>query len=112
MEAAVEELFDFMSFEGDGLQVSFVVVVEERQGLSRVCRGRETKETLKGGDKNSYCFCLLLSDCINEQCRFVNIGDKALHLCSACRLYTENQDSFYDYQSVNLIRRHPDLYGY
>lgn len=38
MEAAVEEFFDFWPFEGDRLELSFVVVVEERQSLSSVCR--------------------------------------------------------------------------
>lgn len=37
MEAAVEEFFDFWPFEGDRLELSFVVVVEERQSLSSVC---------------------------------------------------------------------------
>lgn len=35
----MEDLFDFISLKGDGLEVSFVVIVEERQGLARVCGG-------------------------------------------------------------------------
>lgn len=37
VEAAMEDFFYFISFKGDGLEVSFVIVVEERQGFSRVC---------------------------------------------------------------------------
>lgn len=33
----MEDFFYFSSFKGDSLKVSFVVVVEERQGLSGVC---------------------------------------------------------------------------
>lgn len=33
VEAAVEDLFYFGSFKSDGLEVSFVVIVEERQGI-------------------------------------------------------------------------------
>lgn len=38
METAVEEFFDFWPFEGDCLELSFVVVVEERKSLSSICR--------------------------------------------------------------------------
>lgn len=41
VEAAMEDSFDFSSFKGDGLEVSFVVIIEKRQGLSRVCGGTE-----------------------------------------------------------------------
>lgn len=41
VEAAMEEFFYFSSFKSDGLEVSFVVVIEECQGLSRVCQGTE-----------------------------------------------------------------------
>lgn len=37
MEVAVEEFFDFWPFEGDRLELSFVVVVEERQSLPSIC---------------------------------------------------------------------------
>lgn len=33
----MKDFFDYASFECDCLEVSFVVVVEERQGFSRVC---------------------------------------------------------------------------
>lgn len=48
VEAAVKDLFDYVSFECDCLEFSFVVTVEERQGFSRVCGGG----VLGGG----YCF--------------------------------------------------------
>ncbi len=35
----MEDFFDFISLKGDGLEVSFVVIVEERQSLARVCWG-------------------------------------------------------------------------
>lgn len=38
MEAAIEEFLDFRPFEGDRLKLSFVVVVEEGQSLSSICR--------------------------------------------------------------------------
>lgn len=38
MEAAVEQFLDFRSFEGDSLELSFVVVVEERQSFSSIWR--------------------------------------------------------------------------
>lgn len=44
MEAAMEDLFDFCSFKCNSLEVSFVVIVEERQGLSRVCRGTDGRK--------------------------------------------------------------------
>lgn len=37
----MEELVYLWSFKGDSLEVSFVVVIEERQCLSRVCKQRE-----------------------------------------------------------------------
>lgn len=40
VEAAVEYFFDFISFKGDSLEVCFVIVVEERQGFSRICESR------------------------------------------------------------------------
>lgn len=40
VEAAVEYFFDFISFKGDGLEVSFVIAVEKRQGSSRICESR------------------------------------------------------------------------
>lgn len=36
VEAAVEEFLDVGSFEGDGLELSLVVVVEERQSFSSI----------------------------------------------------------------------------
>lgn len=47
MEAAVEYFFNFWSFKGDSLEVSFVVVVKEGQRLSRVCgqTGQGSKQT-------------------------------------------------------------------
>lgn len=44
MEAAVEEFLDFGPLEGDRLEVSLVVVVEERQSFSSICR-RHTEYT-------------------------------------------------------------------
>ena len=41
VEAAMEDFFNFISFKGGGLEVSFVVIVEESEGLSRIC-GRDT----------------------------------------------------------------------
>lgn len=38
VEAAVEELLDLWTLKGHRLKLSFVVVVEERQSLSSVCR--------------------------------------------------------------------------
>lgn len=43
VEVAVEEFFDFRPFEGHRLELSFVVVVEERQSFSSIC-GRTNKE--------------------------------------------------------------------
>lgn len=37
----MEDFFNFISFKGGGLEVSFVVIVEECEGLSRIC-GRDT----------------------------------------------------------------------
>lgn len=42
MEAAEEELFDFGPFKGDGLEDSFIIVVEERQSFSSICRKKNT----------------------------------------------------------------------
>lgn len=84
VEAAMEDFFYFISFKGDGLEVSFVVIVEECQGLSRVCGGTQlmVKE-----DSNltctHYCLCLPLFDC-NEDLvcnnsdlhRLININNK------------------------------------
>lgn len=41
MEAAVEKFFDLRPFEGDRLELSFVVVVEESQSFSSICRKTE-----------------------------------------------------------------------
>lgn len=37
VEAAMEDFFYFRIFKGDGLEVSFVVMIEECQSFSRVC---------------------------------------------------------------------------
>lgn len=42
MEAAMEELFDFIPFKCDSLELSFKIMVEERQRFSRVC-GEDTQ---------------------------------------------------------------------
>lgn len=44
VEAAVEELLDVGPFEGHRLEVSFEVVVEERQRLPAVCRTHNAHE--------------------------------------------------------------------
>lgn len=58
----MEDFFYFISFKGDGLEVSFVIVVEERQGFSRVCG--EGAELVVREDKSlpctQYCLCFLL----------------------------------------------------
>lgn len=45
MEAAVEEFLDLGPLEGDGLEVALVVVVEERQRFSSICR-RQTENVV------------------------------------------------------------------
>lgn len=37
VEAAMEEFFDFIPFKCDSLELSFKIMVEERQRFSRVC---------------------------------------------------------------------------
>lgn len=59
VEAAMEDLFDFRSLKSNGLKVSFVVVVEERQGLSRVWVGEETRR----GNWHVHLRLKLLSTC-------------------------------------------------
>lgn len=68
----MEDFFDFSSFKSDGLKVSFVVVVEERQGLSRVCGGTEVVVSeerqremvdMYTSDKKISCICRLFGFC-------------------------------------------------
>lgn len=49
MEAAVEEFLDFGPFEGDRLELSLVVVVEERQSFSSICRNTRKPHVNKKG---------------------------------------------------------------
>lgn len=56
VEAAVEDFFDRCSFKGSRLKVSFVVMVKERQCLSRVCGGQRGEVVVRlgvGGVNNS-----------------------------------------------------------
>lgn len=41
MEASMEDFLNSSSFKGDRLEVCFVIIVEERQGLSRVWWDRQ-----------------------------------------------------------------------
>ena len=41
MKAPIEEFFDLRTLEGDRLKLSFVVVVEEGQSLSSICRNTQ-----------------------------------------------------------------------
>ena len=48
VEAAMEELPDFRSFKSDRLEVAFVVIVEEGQGLLRIWGARRGAKCKRG----------------------------------------------------------------
>lgn len=51
VEAAMEEFFDFIFFKCDSLELSFKIMVEERQCFSRVCE--ENRQKWRRAEANS-----------------------------------------------------------